>query len=185
MFRLPGSGRCRRIDADRAVSDPVTGDVLFAGSIGRTDLPGGDQPPMMTLAARQGAAAGRRDGRAARPRPGHDDRAGARRPTRTCADRHGWLDAPDPGAVTAWPSPPRCPASPSGCRRSGSSSSTSSTASGGPSSCNGFGSIETRAVEPLDQLLRKGEIDKEVYVLRRLHAADERGATPASGCTST
>ena len=25
---------------------------------------------------------------------------------------------------------------------------------------NGFASIETRAVEPLDQLLRKGEIDK-------------------------
>jgi histidyl-tRNA synthetase len=37
---------------------------------------------------------------------------------------------------------------------------------------NGFASIETRAVEPLDQLLRKGEIDKEVYVLRRLQAAD-------------
>ena len=36
----------------------------------------------------------------------------------------------------------------------------------------GFASLETRAVEPLDQLLRKGEIDKEVYVLRRLHAAE-------------
>jgi histidyl-tRNA synthetase len=35
---------------------------------------------------------------------------------------------------------------------------------------HGFASIETRAVEPLEQLLRKGEIDKEVYVLRRLHA---------------
>ena len=34
----------------------------------------------------------------------------------------------------------------------------------------GYASIETRAAEPLDQLLRKGEIDKEVYVLRRLHA---------------
>ncbi|HEX7107591.1 MAG TPA: histidine--tRNA ligase [Acidothermaceae bacterium] len=42
---------------------------------------------------------------------------------------------------------------------------------------NGFASIETRAVEPLDQLLRKGEIDKEVYVLRRLQAAaDEADA---------
>jgi histidyl-tRNA synthetase len=42
---------------------------------------------------------------------------------------------------------------------------------------NGFASIETRAVEPLDQLLRKGEIDKEVYVLRRLHAgADDADA---------
>jgi histidyl-tRNA synthetase len=37
---------------------------------------------------------------------------------------------------------------------------------------HGFASLETRAVEPLDQLLRKGEIDKEVYVLRRLHAED-------------
>ncbi len=35
---------------------------------------------------------------------------------------------------------------------------------------HGFSGIETRAVEPLSQLLRKGEIDKEVYVLRRLHA---------------
>src|SRR3954449_1107832 len=34
----------------------------------------------------------------------------------------------------------------------------------------GFTSVETRAVEPLEQMLRKGEIDKEVYVLRRLHA---------------
>lgn len=37
---------------------------------------------------------------------------------------------------------------------------------------HGFVGIETRAVEPLDQLARKGEITKEVYVVRRLHAAD-------------
>jgi histidyl-tRNA synthetase len=35
---------------------------------------------------------------------------------------------------------------------------------------NGFAPLETRAVEPLDQLLRKGETSKEVYVLRRLQA---------------
>lgn len=34
----------------------------------------------------------------------------------------------------------------------------------------GYASVETRAVEPLDRLLRKGEIDQEVYVLRRLQA---------------
>jgi histidyl-tRNA synthetase len=34
--------------------------------------------------------------------------------------------------------------------------------------CYGFAPLETRAVEPLDQLLRKGETSKEVYVLRRL-----------------
>ena len=39
---------------------------------------------------------------------------------------------------------------------------------------HGFAPLETRAVEPLDQLLRKGETSKEVYVLRRLQAgADE------------
>ena len=32
----------------------------------------------------------------------------------------------------------------------------------------GYAPLETRAVEPLDQLLRKGETSKEVYVLRRL-----------------
>src|SRR5512145_809058 len=32
----------------------------------------------------------------------------------------------------------------------------------------GFAPLDTRAVEPLDQLLRKGETSKEVYVLRRL-----------------
>ncbi|BCB89013.1 histidine--tRNA ligase [Phytohabitans suffuscus] len=36
----------------------------------------------------------------------------------------------------------------------------------------GFAPLETRAVEPLDQLLRKGETSKEVYVLRRLQATE-------------
>src|SRR2546429_9268539 len=43
----------------------------------------------------------------------------------------------------------------------------------------GYASLETRAVEPLDQLLRKGETSKEVYVLRRLQA--EGGADDALG----
>jgi histidyl-tRNA synthetase len=37
---------------------------------------------------------------------------------------------------------------------------------------HGFAPVETRAVEPVEQLLRKGEIDKEVYVLRRLQAEE-------------
>ncbi len=44
----------------------------------------------------------------------------------------------------------------------------------------GYSSLETRSVEPLEQLLSKGEIDKEVYVLRRLHA-DPDDAMDASG----
>ncbi|MFD6177164.1 MULTISPECIES: histidine--tRNA ligase [unclassified Isoptericola] len=42
---------------------------------------------------------------------------------------------------------------------------------------HGFAGIETRAVEPLDQLLRKGETSKEVYVLRRLQEEVEAGTS--------
>lgn len=45
---------------------------------------------------------------------------------------------------------------------------------------HGFASIETRAAEPLEQLLRKGEIDKEVYVLRRLQGDPDDGSEPGS-----
>ena len=38
---------------------------------------------------------------------------------------------------------------------------------------HGFAGVETRAVEPMAALTRKGEITKEVYVIRRLHAAPE------------
>ncbi|GLB67430.1 histidine--tRNA ligase [Arthrobacter mangrovi] len=41
---------------------------------------------------------------------------------------------------------------------------------------HGFSSIETRAVETIGQLLRKGEIDKEVYGLHRLQADEDPGA---------
>ncbi len=44
----------------------------------------------------------------------------------------------------------------------------------------GYSSLETRSVEPLEQLLSKGEIDKEVYILRRLQA-DPDDALDAAG----
>ncbi len=44
---------------------------------------------------------------------------------------------------------------------------------------HGFANIETRAVETLEQLLRKGEIDKEVYGVRRL-AGDPAAASEPS-----
>ncbi len=52
---------------------------------------------------------------------------------------------------------------------------------------HGFAGIETRAVEPLDQLLRKGETSKEIYVLRRLQeetGAADPGGPAAAGETS-
>jgi histidyl-tRNA synthetase len=42
---------------------------------------------------------------------------------------------------------------------------------------HGFGSIETRAVEPLSELARKGEIEKEVFSVRRLHAEEDHRDT--------
>lgn len=45
---------------------------------------------------------------------------------------------------------------------------------------HGYLSLETRAVEPIDMMTRNGEIDKEIYVLRRLHAATEE-ADPGLG----
>src|SRR5688500_1558605 len=36
----------------------------------------------------------------------------------------------------------------------------------------GVTNIEMRAVEPLDVLLKKGATDKEIYVLKRLHAVE-------------
>ncbi|WP_163506916.1 histidine--tRNA ligase [Fodinicola acaciae] len=44
---------------------------------------------------------------------------------------------------------------------------------------HGFVSVETRAVEPLEVIQRKGEIDKEVYVVRRLHADSGDDLDPA------
>ncbi|MDR0847809.1 MAG: histidine--tRNA ligase [Propionibacteriaceae bacterium] len=44
---------------------------------------------------------------------------------------------------------------------------------------HGFANIATRSLEPLEELSRKGEITKEVYVVRRLHA--EEGAADELG----
>ena len=45
---------------------------------------------------------------------------------------------------------------------------------------HGFCGIETRAVEPLEVLLAKGEIDHEVYVLQRLRGQDGAGEAGAA-----
>ena len=44
---------------------------------------------------------------------------------------------------------------------------------------HGFSGIETRAVEPLSELTRKGETSKEVYLLSRLQAEPVRAADAA------
>ena len=81
-------------------------------------------------------------------------------------------------------SPPRSAGSPSCCpssvRRAAGHRHLSRTFE-----LHGFANIETRAVEPVERLSKGGEIDKEIYVLRRLQADDSGRATPGSACTST
>lgn len=48
---------------------------------------------------------------------------------------------------------------------------------------HGFAGIETRAVEPVEQLLAKGETSKEVYLLRRLHSEASEAAAAEEGRT--
>ena len=55
----------------------VAGDTLFAGSIGRTDLPGGNFQQIIGSIQTRLMAAARRDPRADRPRPGDHHRRGA------------------------------------------------------------------------------------------------------------
>ncbi len=50
---------------------------------------------------------------------------------------------------------------------------------------HGFANIETRVVEPLDRLAKGGEIDKEIYVLRRLQGAEPGEAGGAGGEAGT
>jgi histidyl-tRNA synthetase len=40
---------------------------------------------------------------------------------------------------------------------------------------HGFANIETRAVEPLERLAKGGEVDKEIYALRRVQAGEGEG----------
>ncbi len=45
---------------------------------------------------------------------------------------------------------------------------------------HGFAALHTRSVEPLSQLLRKGESDKEIYAVQRLRDSPEIAASDAS-----
>ena len=79
LFRLPGAGT--PWDADQVC---LSGDVLFAGSIGRTDLPGGDTATMMV--SLRDKILPLADDTVVLPGhgPATTDRPRARAPTRTC-----------------------------------------------------------------------------------------------------
>ena len=61
-----------------------SGDLLFAGSIGRTDLPGGDHPTMLRSLRDKVLPLRRRHRGAARVTASRRRSAASARPTRTC-----------------------------------------------------------------------------------------------------
>ena len=150
-----------------------SGDLLFAGSIGRTDLPGGDHPTM--LRSLRDKVLTLPDDIVVLPGHGEQTSIGRERATNPFL-----LDLIDDEPARRAPSP------------EGSEMTRPTPLSGFPEllpaqrhveqqvlarlaetfELHGFASVETRAVEPLDQLLTKGETSKEVYVLRRLQAEE-------------
>ena len=73
-----------------------SGDVLFQGSIGRTDLPGADHATLMALDRQAARHAPGRDRRAARPHAAHDARRASARATRSCTN---WREQALPDAA--------------------------------------------------------------------------------------
>ena len=150
----------------------VSGDVLFAGSIGRTDLPGGDHAAMQrslrdvvlplpdSTLVLTGHGAGHDDA----PRAGHQ-------PLPARIDR---VNAPATKVTPISGFPEFLPAERllelhflDVIRE--------------VFELHGFASLETRAVEPVERLLGKGDdADKEIYGISRL-AGDDSGRDAALG----
>ena len=162
-----------------------SGDLLFAGSIGRTDLPGGDHPTMLRSLRDQGAAAAPTTSWCCPATASRRPSAASARPTRSCwtssDDGVRRAESPEDSDAMSQAHPAERVPRAAACR-SASSSAGDRRRCARTFELHGFANIETRAVEPLDRLAKGGEIDKEIYVLRRLQADDgagDAGAGPA------
>ena len=136
---VPAARRARRRGRGRRPQlDAVAATCSSPGSIGRTDLPGGDHAAMLRQPARQGAAAGRRHRRAARPRRADHRSAASARPTRTCSRRCPTVQPARHEAVDDDQAHPAHRVPRAACPRSGSSSSTCSTPCAATFELHGF-----------------------------------------------
>ena len=133
----------------------VSGDVLFAGSIGRTDLAGGVRRGDDALAAGRGPADGRRHAGAARARPLDDDRARAGH--EPLSARIDGVSAPTGRVTPISGFPEYLPADRIVEQRFLDVIRETFE-------LHGFSSIETRSIEPVERLSAQGEdADKEIY----------------------
>ena len=164
-----------------------SGDLLFAGSIGRTDLPGGDHPTMLRSLADQGAAARRRHRRAARVTGRRPRSAASAPPTPTSLDLAGTVGTDEPRQEAADHMSKPTPLSgfpellPS--QRNAELAVIDSLRE--TFELHGFASIETRVGRAARPAAAQGR-DRQGGV-RPAPAAGRRRTTPTpgSGCTST
>ena len=129
-------------------------------------------PPCCETLRRQGAHAARRHRRAAGPRRADLHRPRARHQPVPPRPRAGPLTMAKPTPLSGFPE--LLPAARAVEREVIASLSHTFE-------LHGFANIETRAVEPLDRLAKGGEIDKEIYVLRRLQAGETAASDTGLG----
>ena len=179
---------------DQEVSEVMfSGDLLFQGSIGRTDLPGGDHPTMLRSLTEKVLPLA--DDIVVLPGHGDQTTIGRERATnpfllellKRCRLRGSRSSRPEDCDTSMATKinplsgfPELLPADRVVEREVIASLARTFE-------LHGFANIETRVVEPLDRLAKGGEIDKEIYLVRRLQAEDGAGTTrhARSGSTTT
>ena len=172
-------------DAEQDISEVMfSGDLLFAG-LDRPHRPAGRRPPddAAQPARPRCCTLRRRHRRAARSRRADVASAASARPTPSCwtSSRRRPSGTSHPRTVShvqahAAERVPRVPACRADRRARGPRRALAR-----PSSCTASPTSRPAPSSRSTALAKGGEIDKEIYVLRRLHADDDATATPALG----
>ena len=164
-----GSVTFRTPYAQQDVSEVMfSGDLLFAGSIGRTDLPGGDHATMLRSLTDKVLPLA--DDIVVLPGHGEQTSIGRERATNPyLQDLATGRDGPMSKIAPLSGFPELLPAQRAVEREVIASLSRTFE-------LHGFANIETRVVEPIDRLAKGGEVDKEIYVLQRLAAEPDAKA---------
>ena len=160
-----------------------SGDLLFAGSIGRTDLPGGDHPTMLRSLADKVLPLA--DDIVVLPGHGEQTSIGRERATNPyLLDLRG-RPGESPEAADPWHQDHPAERVPRAAARARVVEREVIDSLARTFELHGFANIETRAVEPLDLLGKGGDVDKEIYLLGGSRRTEDDTATPGSACTST